>query len=51
MTPELRQRLIKSLQWMVDVFKWQHDETGVEGNYSDELKEAIALLDELKAGQ
>lgn len=48
MTEELRQGLIKSLTWMIDTFKWQHDETGVEGAYSDELKAAIWQLEELK---
>jgi len=33
---------------MTETMKWQHNETGVEGNYSPELKDAIELLDELK---
>lgn len=48
MTVELRESLIKTLTWMIDTFKWQHDETGVPGSYSDELKTAIWQLEELK---
>jgi hypothetical protein len=49
MTKELMQGLIKSLTWMIDTFKWQHDETGIPGSYSEELKAAIWQLEELES--
>lgn len=47
--PINRTRVISSMEWMVTHFKWSHDETGIEGNYSPELLEAIAVLEDLKA--
>ena len=51
-----RKRVIKTLDWMVNALKHQYDqETGHNPNmgpnqYSPEMTEAIALLDELKRG-
>lgn len=45
---QVRERLIKTLEWMITDMKWRHDITGIEGNYSPELKEAMNLLEELK---
>ena len=57
MSEELKQRVIKSLHWMVTQFKWQYDnenaaldDVGSQGGYSPELTEAIDLLEELKNG-
>lgn len=47
----LNAALIKSMSWMIDHFRWAHDNTGVPGNYSDELKQAMMLLETLKKGQ
>jgi len=44
-----KERIIKSLEWMVTYFKWQHENTGIGGGYSPELREAIDLLEELKS--
>lgn len=51
---KFRERLHKTMNWMVEDMKWRHNETkrnfedGSEGGYSPELKEAISLLGELK---
>ena len=45
----MRERIIKTLEWMIADMKWRYDSTGIEGNYSPELKEAMAILEELKA--
>ena len=51
--PELRQRVIKSLSWMVDDMRNRFDECrnnlelGSQGGYSEELTEAIDLLNYL----
>ncbi|MFC1634520.1 hypothetical protein ACFL5Z_06720 [Planctomycetota bacterium] len=51
-----KERVIKTLEWMVDTLKHQYDqETDHRPNmgpnqYSPEMTEAIALLDELKKG-
>ena len=56
MTPELRQRIIKSLDWMVKDLTWRADQTKgnfeecEKGGYSPELTEAKELLVELKEG-
>jgi len=54
MSEELRQRIIKTLNWMVMDMKWRFDdnknnlEVGSQGGYSPELQEAINLLKELE---
>ena len=54
MSKELRQRIIKTLDWMVKDMKWRADEVcgnlelTSQGGYSPELQEAINLLEELK---
>lgn len=51
-----KERVIKTLEWMVDTLKHQYDqETDHRPNmgpnqYRPEMTEAIALLDELKKG-
>lgn len=42
------ERILKTLSWVIIDMKYRHDETGIEGNYSPELQEAIALENELK---
>jgi len=39
---------IESLEWMIQHFKWAHDQTGLGGSYSPELRKAIETLDKLK---
>lgn len=52
----IKERIIKTLDWMVTDMCWRHDEVrgnleqGSQGGYSPELSEAIELLDELKNG-
>lgn len=45
--------IIESMTWMIEHFKWAHQQTGLGGDYSPELKKAIlicdALLDEVDA--
>ena len=54
MDSKLRERIIKTLEWMVADMRWRADQTkrnfeeGSEGGYSPELQEAIDLLAELK---
>jgi len=56
MNQELRQRTIKTLEWMIADMKWRFDESrgsldeGSSGGYSPELTEAINILEELKKG-
>lgn len=56
MDEKLRQRIIKTLDWLVADNKWRADDTklnveeGSQGGYSPELNEAIELLEELKDG-
>lgn len=48
MTAEItKDRIISSLHWMTDTFKWQHEQTGIGGGYSPELTDAIELLEQL----
>ncbi len=57
MTGGLRQRVTATLSWMVTAMKWREDdlreniEEGSCGGYSEELTEAIELLEELGNGQ
>ena len=50
----LKERTIKSLEWLITDAKWRYDEVkdamddGSTGGYSDELLEAIDVLEELK---
>jgi len=46
----LNDRLIESMQWMIDTFKWEHEQAGLGGDYSPELKKAVELLETLKEG-
>jgi len=48
MEEELKQRVIKTLTWVVAYLDWQNEQTGLEQGDSPELKEAKALLEELK---
>jgi len=54
--PKLRQRILKSLRWLVRDAQWRFSETkgdldnGSQGGYSDELKEATQLLQDLEQG-
>ena len=54
MTPELRQRTIDTLDWMIADAKWRADDTklnveeGSQGGYSPLLQSAIDLLKELR---
>ena len=49
-----KQRIIISMNWMTETLKYKHDackgneNNGLGGDYSPELKEAIAVLDKLK---
>jgi hypothetical protein len=51
-----RDRIIQTLEWMVNTLKHQydqetkHDLSMGSNQYSPEMTEAIALLDELKRG-
>lgn len=47
MPEELKQRVIISMSWMIETLKFQHQQTGIESDYSPELKEAIVVCDEL----
>ncbi len=55
MNPELKLRIIKTLDCFVKDAKWRFDtdknnlDEGSQGGYSPELQEAIDLLEELKA--
>ncbi len=54
MTPELKQRIINSLDWLIKDTKWRFDidknnlDEGSRGGYSPELTEAINVFEELK---
>lgn len=54
-TPELQRRIIVSLRWLITDAQYRFDECrrnqeeGSQGGYSDELKEAIAVLNELES--
>ena len=48
MDDELKTRIINTLDWMTRDTKHRHDETGIEGNYSPELLEAIEVLELLR---
>ena len=55
MKPDLKQRVIKSLDWMTTQLAWQFDnekralgDEGSQGGYSTDLQEAKDLLKELK---
>jgi hypothetical protein len=48
MEKELKQRLIKSLEWVVSYLDWQNEQTGLEQEDSPSLKELKTLLEELK---
>lgn len=53
MNDELKQRVTKALEWMIEDMKWRHNETkmneaGLEDDYSPELLDAIDVLEELK---
>lgn len=41
-------RIIFHLDWMTTDMKNRYDETGIEGNYSPELQDALELLESLK---
>lgn len=43
-----KERILKSLSWMVKDMIYRHNQTGIEGNYSPELREAIELENELR---
>ena len=47
---QLLRRAAESLSWMITDMKWRYDpdQTGIEPEYSPQLKEAIKLLDEIK---
>jgi hypothetical protein len=51
------ERIIKTLEWLVGDAKWRFDQTknnideGSQGGYSEELTEAMNLLEELKEKQ
>ncbi len=51
-----RERIIRTLEWMVSTLKHQYDQETDHSpsmgpnQYSPEMTEAIALLDELKRG-
>jgi hypothetical protein len=51
---ELLRRAIESMEWMVEDMKWRFNEAkdamgdGSTGGYSDELLQAIEVLEELK---
>jgi len=53
-TPELEARIIIALRWLVADARYRFDECrrneeeGSQGGYSDELKEAIAVLNQLE---
>lgn len=48
---KLVMRAESTLDWMTTDMKWRYDpdQTGIEQNYSPELKEAMKLLDEIRA--
>lgn len=50
-TEQLLVDAIESMQWMIDTMIWKHNQTGIEGNYSQQLQRAIDTLDQLKAEQ
>jgi len=50
-TEQLLVDAIEAMQWMIDTMIWKHNQTGIEGNYSPQLQQAIDTLDQLKAEQ
>jgi len=54
MNEETKQRIIKSMEWMIADMKWRHDENrgnleeGSQGGYSPDLQEAVSVLAELE---
>jgi len=54
LSEQLRQRILRSLRWLVEDARWRFDENkgnldpGSHGGYSAELKEAIELLQVLE---
>ena len=48
MTEPLKQRAIKTLKWMIAHFDWANEQTELHAEDSPELKEAKAVLEELK---
>ncbi|MBE3088570.1 MAG: hypothetical protein IMZ61_14105 [Planctomycetes bacterium] len=55
--PQLRQRILRSLRWLVRDCQYRFDDCKEQlqdeerGGYSDELKEAILLLQDLEQGE
>ncbi len=47
----LNKAIIESLSWMIEHFKWAHNQSGVPDNYSPQLKDAITLLEALQKGE
>lgn len=43
-----KERIIKSMEWMIEHFKWANAQTGLGNDYSPELREAIEVLEILK---
>ena len=41
-------RIITSMDWMIEHFKWANAQTGLGDDYSPELREAIEVLEILK---
>jgi hypothetical protein len=44
----MKDRIIATLELFIKDWQWRHDQTGVPGNYSPELKEAMRLLEDVK---
>jgi len=47
MTDPLKNRIIKTLKWMIASFDWQNEQTGLKIEDSPELTEAKAIFKEL----
>lgn len=47
-TEETLDRLLEYFDWSIKTFKWQHDQSGVEGNYSPQLLKAMVLQEQLQ---
>lgn len=39
---------VKTLHWMIAHMKWAHEQSGLGGDYSPELKKAIEVYERLR---
>lgn len=48
MDENLLKNTIESMDWMISHFMWSHDQAGIGGDFSPELRKAIDTLSYLK---